>query len=43
MIVAGTYPAMTSQELEGAEINLLVQVVVSVVMEQFLKMECALI
>ena len=41
--VAGTYPVVTSQELEGVKKRLLVQVVVSVVMEQFLKMECALI
>ena len=43
MAVAGIYPAVTLQELEGVENNLLVQVVVSVVMEQYFRMECALI
>ena len=43
MIVAGTYPAVTSQELEDAKTNLLVQVAVSVVMKLFLKMESALV
>ena len=43
MTVAGIYPAVTLQELEDVENSLLVQVVVSVVMEQCFKMGCALI
>ena len=43
MTVAGIYPAVTLQELEGVKNSLLVQAVVSVVMEQYFKMECALI
>ena len=42
-IVAGIYPAVTLQELEVVKNSLLVLVVVSVVMEQCLKMECVLI
>ena len=43
MTVAGIYPAVTLQELEDVKNNLLVLVVVFVVMEQYFKMECALI
>ena len=43
MAVAGIYLAVTLQELEGVKNSLLVLVVVSVVMEQYFKMECALI
>ena len=43
MTVAGIYPAVTLQELEGVKNSLLVLVVVSVVTEQHFKMECALI
>ena len=39
--VVGTYLVVMLQELEDVKNRLLVQVVVSVVMEQFLKMECA--
>ena len=42
-IVAGIYPAVTLQELEDVKNSLLVLVVVSVVMEQCLKMEYVLI
>ena len=41
MTVAGIYPAVTLQELEDVKNSLLVQVVVSVVMEWYFKMECA--
>ena len=41
MVVAGIYPAVTLQELEGVENKLLVQVAVSVVMEEYFKMEYA--
>ena len=43
MNVAGIYPAVTLQELEGVKNSLLVQVAVSVVMEWYFKMECVLI
>ena len=43
MAVAGIYPVMTLQELEDVKKNLLVQVVVSVVMEQYFRMEFVLI
>ena len=41
MNAVGTYLVAMLQELEDVENRLLVQVVVSVQMEQFLKMECA--
>ena len=43
MVVAGIYPAVTLQELEDVKNSLLAQADVSVVMEQYFKMECALI
>ena len=42
MSAVGTYPVVMLQELEDVKNSLLVRVVVSVVMEQFLKMECVL-
>ena len=43
MNAVGTYLVAMLQELEDVKNRLLAQVVVSVQMEQFLKMECALI
>ena len=42
MSAVGTYPVVMLQELEDVKNSLLVRVVVSAVMEQFLKMECVL-
>ena len=42
MSAVGTYLVVMLQELEDVKNSLLVRVVVSVVMEQFLKMECVL-
>ena len=42
MTAVGIYPVVMLQESEDVKNRLLVQVVVSVVMEQFLEMECAL-
>ena len=42
MIVTGTYPAVTLHELEDVKISLLAQVVVSVLTEQYLKMDFVL-
>ena len=42
MSAVGTYPVVALQELEDVKNSLLVQVAVSVVMEQFLMMVCVL-